>query len=406
MKGRLNEQPYPSALQERNFSLSKLGRPLAAYASVGPRLIRYDLDAENAVLVERQSIDLPENIHYAWPHASGDCLYVASSNGGPNGTGNNRHCAVALRIDPVSGELRSLGEPQPLASRPVHITVDAVSRHLLIAYNNPSGLTVHRLNQNGSLGEVVQQSDPLEFGIFAHQVRVNPTNTSAILVTRGNDAAGNKPEDPGALKVFGYSDGTLTAKSSIAPGGGYGFGPRNLDFHPSKPWLFVALERQNRLCVFASDADGVAASPLFERGTLDEPRNVRPRQMAGEIHCHPNGHVVYVANRALGTTEFEGRSVSAGGETTIVTFAIDGQTGEPTKVQSVDSGGGHPRTFAVDPTGRLLIAANSTPLVSRDGISVPANLALFHIEADGTLRFLKKYEFPDEGREIFWMGMA
>ena len=40
-----------------------------------------------------------------------------------------------------------------------------------------------------------------------------PNNRLAILVTRGNDAAGGKPEDPGALKVFNYQNGKLTKEA-------------------------------------------------------------------------------------------------------------------------------------------------------------------------------------------------
>ena len=71
-----------------------------------------------------------------------------------------------------------------------------------------------------------------------------------ILVTRGNGPSGTKPEDPGALKIFSYTDGLLMNRASIAPGGGLNFQPRHLDFHPSKPWVFVSLERQNKIEVY------------------------------------------------------------------------------------------------------------------------------------------------------------
>ena len=38
----------------------------------------------------------------------------------------------------------------------------------------------------------------------------SPGNQTAILVSRGNNAAGSKPEDPGALKLYAFKDGTLT----------------------------------------------------------------------------------------------------------------------------------------------------------------------------------------------------
>ena len=35
-----------------------------------------------------------------------------------------------------------------------------------------------------------------------------------------------------------------------APRGGYGFGPRHIDFHARKPWLYVSDERRSRLYMF------------------------------------------------------------------------------------------------------------------------------------------------------------
>lgn len=56
-------------------------------------------------------------------------------------------------------------------------------------------------------------------------------------MTRGNEATPTNPGDPGALKVFDYKDGALTNEVSRAPNSGKDFGPRHLDFHPTK-WPF------------------------------------------------------------------------------------------------------------------------------------------------------------------------
>src|SRR5258708_8476077 len=56
---------------------------VALYASVGPELTQYDVDVEAAALVRRGAVTLPANGHYAWPHASGRYLYVASTASAP-----------------------------------------------------------------------------------------------------------------------------------------------------------------------------------------------------------------------------------------------------------------------------------------------------------------------------------
>jgi 6-phosphogluconolactonase len=314
---------------------------VALYASVGPELTQYDVDVAGASLTRRATVRLPANVHYAWPHASGPYLYVASSDTAPGmGTAGGRHHVSAFRIDEASGALTPHGDPIPLATRPIHMTTDIPSEHLLVAFSNPSGIRVYRVNRDGSPGSEVAQPGPIDVGIYGHQVRVSPDNRLAILVTRGNDAAGDKPEEPGALKVFNYRDGLLTDEVSIAPNGGYGFGPRHLDFHPNRRWVYVSLERQNKLDMFEISGSALSAAPAFRKDTLAEPNNIRGRQAAGTVHVHPNGRFVYAVNRASSTRKVEARSVFAGGENTLAVYEINSGTGEPILIQHVDTHNG------------------------------------------------------------------
>src|SRR5205085_2644195 len=88
------------------------------------------------------------------------------------------------------------------------------------------------------------------------------------------------------------------------------------------------------------------ASPLFAKDSLADPGHALPGQAAGTVHVDPNGRFVYQANRADGTTDFKGKPVFAGGENSIAVYAINQDTGEPVLVQSIDTRGAQPRTFA------------------------------------------------------------
>jgi 6-phosphogluconolactonase (cycloisomerase 2 family) len=381
------------------------------YASVGPELTQYDLDVDDATLSRRGGVTLPANVHYAWPHASRRFLYVASSDSasGIGGAVGQRHNVTAFRIDPSSGALTPHGSPIALPTRPIHMTSDIPSQNLLVAFSNPSGLRVYRINEDGTPGAEIVQREPVDPGIYGHQVRVSLDNRLAILVTRGHDAAGAKPEEPGALKVFRYRNGNLTGEVSVAPGGGFGFGPRHLDFHQAKPWVYVSLERQNRLDMFALDGEALSPEPRYSKGTLAEPGNIRGRQAAGTVHVHPNGRFVYVANRASSTIEEDGRRVFAGGENTLAVYAIDPETGEPSPIQHVDTRGIHCRTFHIDPSGQVLVAAHIMGLSVKDGGSireVPAGLSVFRIGGDGKLGFVHKYDVEVGERQMFWMGIV
>lgn len=380
----------------------------AFYASVGPAITLYAIDINAASLERRGTMMLPANVQYAWRHPALLVLYAVSSNGGP-GIPGDQHQASALRIDPASGALSPHGPAAALRSRPIHTCVDGTGAYLLVAHNNPSAVTVLRVNVDGTIGDEVTQAAAPDAGIFAHQIRVMPSNAGAILVTRGNDAVGGKPEDPGALKVFAFKDGQLTNRASIAPGNGYGFGPRHLDFHPTGPWVYVSLERQNKLHVYKLTHDNLDPKPLFVKDTLADPKNLRPKQGAGTIHVHPNGRAVYVANRSDATVEFQGKQVDLGAENNIAVFAIDEQTGEPTLIQNAPAHGFHPRTFALDPSGRMMVAANILPRLVRQGDAVrsaPATLATYRVGPDGKLAFVRTYEVDTGASMQFWSGMV
>ena len=187
---------------------------------------------------------------------------------------------------------------------------------------------MHRIATDGTIASRVAPPTPLD-------IRSSGARSSdmVILVTRGNRPAAGKPEDPGALKVLGYKDGLLTSRASIAPGGGFNFQPRHLDF--SGPWVFVSLERQSKLQVYKKLQDGtLSKEPLFTKDSLNEPNDIHPVQVAGTVHVHPSGNFVYQANRASGTVEYEGKRVFAGGENSIAVYSINQETGEPARIQA------------------------------------------------------------------------
>jgi 6-phosphogluconolactonase len=383
---------------------------VALYANVGANLTHYDVDVAGAELTKRETVILPAGVQYAWPHASRRYLYVATSNSAPGyGTQGTEHHVTALAIDPATGALTPHGAPIRLPTRPIHISTDIPSENILVAFNNPSAVRVYRINKDFTPGEEVKQPGQIDAGIFAHQVRVTPDNRLAILVTRGNEGTPTKAEDPGALKVFDYKDGVLTNEVSIAPNGGKEFGPRHLDIHPTKPWMYVSIETQNKMDLFRIGDGRINPDIVYSVETLAEPHNIRARQAAGTLHVHPNGRFVYGANRAEATTEFQGKQVFKGGENSIVVYSINQSSGEPTPIQHIETQKIHPRTFHIDPSGRLLVAEHNLPVNVRDGDAVkaiPAGLSVFRMGDDGKLTFARKYDVDVGDKTMFWMGMV
>ena len=116
-----------------------------------------------------------------------------------------------------------------------------------------------------------------------------------------------------------------------------------------------------------------------------------------------------MANRADGTVDFKGKKVFRGGENTIAVFAIDQTTGEPKAIQHMDTRKVYPRTFHIDPSGKMLVAQHNLPVNFRDGEDVrpvAAGMTTFRIGDDGKLTYANTYDVEVGDQTMFWMGMV
>jgi len=393
----------------------------AFYSGVANELTHYEVDVSSAELAKRGSIKMPGGIMYAWPHPSKKFLYVTSSTGGAGynpgpGFPPNQHNLAAFRIGPT-GELTPHGDMITLKWRPIHSSVDLAGEYVLVAYNFPAGISVHKIKGDGTIGDEVSQPDNLEKGIYFHQVRATPGNKTILVVARGNNPDGGKPEDPGSLHVYGFKKGVLSNMRKVAPNGGYGFGPRHLDIHAAKSLVYVSIERQNQLIVYKLTPEGdLVPEPLFTKPTLADPAHKFPVQSAGPIHVHPNGKFVYLGNRSgvtgavvPGVEDVEGKKVFSGGESNIAVFAVDQKSGEPNAIQHADIHAAHPRTFSLDSGGKVLVAGSLAPTAVRENgkvVVVPAGLSVFRAGPDGKLDYVRKYDLDVGAYTQWWSGMV
>ncbi|SDF37116.1 lactonase family protein [Sporomusa acidovorans] len=383
---------------------------IAVYTSLGEELSRYELDVPNATLTKKGSIRLAANVQFAAFHPNGHYLYVVSSNAG-NGTlgaAGNTHLLSVFKIDKTNGGLQAYGEPVILPERPIHITVDKSGNYALVAFNQSGTVRVYRILRDGAIGEEVPQPQKPDGGIFTHQVMVTSTNNTVIALGRGNEAVQSRPADIGSRTTFSFSDGVLTQVDKTYYE--QELGPRHLAFHPTKPWVYVAMERGSKLQMHTLKDGILSKEPLYQKETLNNLEYVhKERQKGGVVKIHPNGKYLYVTNRADGTIKENGQAVIwAGGENNIAVFKLDETSGEPTLIQHIDCGGIEARTFAIDPSGKLLVAANQKTMQVKTGDTlktVPANLSVFRIGDDGKLAFVRQYDVNAGSKWLLWMDL-
>jgi 6-phosphogluconolactonase len=346
------------------------------YGALGPVMKVYSIDVDAALLTKEGEIKLPAGMQYAWPNKARTLIYFVTSDSGPMQKQKLPNHYIQVYKVLKSGMLEAYGDPIKLGNRPLHTSLDIAEKHLLIAYNDPAELTIHRILPDGRVGEQVKQQVPLDFGVTPHQVRVTPHDNIVVLPTRGHHptAENNFHETPGSVRLFAYDSASgLISKQlpSIAPNGGFGFGARHVDFHPTKPWMFLLVESQNELHVFEYSKDGINPEPLFKKSMMEGVKEGESRQLGSAVHFHPNGRFVYLTNRAHdGEEKLNGATVFKSGVNDIVVFQLNETTGEPTLIQHIDTQGIFPRTFGIDPTGKVLVAGNEDPWLVRTGDTV------------------------------------
>lgn len=384
------------------------------HVSIGASMATFGFDVDRIQVSLLDTIDLPSRVRYACLNPQAPVLYAAC------GPGNVPNVLCALRRD-EKGALHLMGDPVPLPARPMEITADRNGDHLIVSYDTAPGLTVHRLDAEGGILDQLPHAEPFDSGHKTHSVAILPADGHGIVVALGQRGFGSPKYVDGTLGLFRFDQGRVEVVSRLVPPpvpGMEGFNPRNVALHPALPLGYVSIEGQNMLGVIHCKADVFTPELLHVQSALAEPDAVRKRQNLGAVLVHPEGHVVYMANRNDGYVAGHSEAswlnpdpipVFPGGENSIAVFRLDPETGAPTLVQHIDTRGIHPRTISLDPSGQVLMVGNAAPtrFETAEGIvNMPASLVFYRVEPNGTLTFAHQHGIDVGAEKLWWCEMA
>jgi 6-phosphogluconolactonase len=224
---------------------------------------------------------------------------------------------------------------------PAHLTVDRTGKWVLVANYRIGSVAVFPILADGRLGEATARlrhaghsvNPKRQSGPHAHSVYVSPDNRFAVSPDLGTDQV--------YVYRFDAAHGMLAPSHPPFVTVAAGTGPRHLAFDARGRFAYLVQEFGGILTVFSWDAD---AGALHQLETFPAaPRDYAGYNNCAEVFVHPNGKFLYVANR---------------GHDSIGVFAIDPVHGTLTRVEYASTQGKTPRSFALDPTGSWLVAAN------------------------------------------------
>ncbi|OXJ17287.1 lactonase family protein [Burkholderia sp. HI2500] len=258
-------------------------------------------------------------------------LYVATRGEQPT--------IVAFRVVAATGALVRIGTTAIDASH-AYLSLDRSGRWLLGASYGGNSLSLYDAARvRDGDGTPLQVTGSIA---NAHAVIVSPDNRFAYVSSLGSDRVFSFAlvEDAAGLRALEHGETRVPA----------GFGPRHLQFADDGRTLVVVSEFQATLATFARDPDtgrlGDAhvsarhpAVAELAQGHARPPAPTEPSVWAADLHLTPDERFAYVSERTSSRLLCYRRSE-------------DG-TFEPAHATATET---QPRGFAIDPSGRWLVA--------------------------------------------------
>ncbi len=235
---------------------------------------------------------------------------------------------ASFAIDRATGSLNKLGE-SALADSMCNIDLDPTGRWLFAASYGGDKISVNRVDTDGVVGTVHQvvQTAPK-----AHAIHADASGRHVFATSLGGDHLSSWKFDA----TTGLLSANDPALVNVMPPGS---GPRHFLWDKAQKYMYLINELDGGLDVFVYDGGTGAARHLQRTSVVPPGFNGKP--WAADLQMSPDGRFLYGSERT---------------SSTITTFTVDVFSGllevaghTPTEAT--------PRGFAVDSSGRFLIAA-------------------------------------------------
>ena len=303
-------------------------------------IYRYRLDRADGAVTERVSLAAGFEPSFFVQSPDGARLYAVGNATDLPGVSGQALLACVRSRDGARFDIVD-AYPTGSESEPCHVSTDTAGRVVLIADYGAGRVASFRAAADGRLGVAAASIEHRGSGPnAARQERAHPHAIYAL----PNDRDVLVP-DLGTDRIVAYhldtATGVLTERSERGAVLHPGAGPRHLAVHPNGRYLYLANELDNTVTAFSYDA---ADATLREFQTITTlPDRFRGDSAVADIHPHPDGRWVYLSNR---------------GHDSIAIYRCDAASGSLEPAGHVSCGGVHPRNFAIDARGRVMVVAN------------------------------------------------
>ena len=293
----------------------------------------YEFNNETGESILKSTINNITNTSFLKLSSNGKHLYsVVDSQMKYNGK------VAAFKVDVINTKISLLNMQDCGGVNPAHLEIDKTGSYLVNSNYSDGSLSVFKINYEGSLeknNQILQFKDSSvlksrQKSSHIHSANFSPDNKYVFV------------HDLGADKIRRFTLNTSKVKLEnqeeikVKPGNG----PRHFTFHPKGKFGYGI-----------NELSGTIDAYQYENGNLNFIEDYFTYQQkqevyrAADIHISSDGKFLYASNRGPK-------------EDSIVVFLINQKNGKLKLVEHLDTGGNHPRNFAISPNGKFLLVAN------------------------------------------------
>ena len=288
----------------------------------------YDVDLKNGRLIEKQKVEITNSSYLNISHDN-KTLYSITDAG-----------VEAYHILPDGG-LEFLNEASINGMRGCYVNMDKYDHYLFTAGYHDGKVTVLKLNEDGSIGEITDERFHKGLGTAAGRNHV--PHVQCIKVSKDNKYLLAADLGMDRVNVYSWNKETGKIKDIDVIHCDQESSPRHMQFSKDGRFLYVCLEQKCAIDVYEyTDNDG---DPEFNK--IQSVSNSDEYDSIG------------VASSALTFSEDYNYLVSStAGENNVVVYKVDKETGLLTKKIQLPVAGEYPKDAALFPDNKHLVSLN------------------------------------------------
>lgn len=288
----------------------------------------FDVDMENGRFFEKEKIKISNSSYVSISHNQ-KYLYSITDLG-----------VESFRIQPDGGlEMINLGSINGM--RGCYVSTDYTDKYLFVAGYHDGKLTVLRLNDDGSVGQITEEIYFKGLGIVAE--RNFRSHISCAKMTRDNKFLCVADLGMDRTNVYRLDHNTGKLKLVDVIRSDMESGPRHLKFSKDGKFLYIVHESKNCVDVYSYHEE--KNNPFFEKLQSVPTLN----------NYHAGGSTASALNLS---EDFNYLCSSNAGDNSATVYKIDQETGLLTKLMCLPISGAYPKDVALFPDNRHLVSLN------------------------------------------------